>query len=92
MGRGGTAIGHPAPKYIMRYIEIIESANDNAPVRPMDRRETANLALDIAAKKLADETGLNLIQARRKLQQDEHMKRNATKMRRKFWQDKADPE
>ncbi len=78
-------------KYVMRkYIDIIASANDNREAQPMDRRETANLALADAAQRLADKEGITLIQARRQLQQEEYMKRNAAKFRKQFWQGKAD--
>ncbi len=80
----------PFPKYWMRYKDITDAANDNAKDRPIDRRDTANLALDIAAQKLADETGITALQARRKLQQQEHLKRNAADMRKQYWKDKEE--
>ena len=82
-----------------KYIEIIDSynakidedaINDTVIVaEPIDRRETSRIYLDTAAEELAQDEGITILQARRKIQQREEIKRNSVANRKRFWKEKS---
>lgn len=78
---------------LIDIITLLEDAtNDNwanRADRPMDRRETSQLAFQQAAEKRAEEEGITVLQARDLLRSEQHIKRNAHEIRAKRWAEKA---